>query len=254
MLLFTDGCQQVTTPAHGTVFASDASSPHKRFIRLGALTDHSGSAQAVPPIQPAHLNPIIDLCVTHGCEIGIFAVESKAEDSLLRLHIDAPATQLVRPDVSNLSVFEQRKVAIRYNAELQRWLQDEARRKAGAVAQANIFKLQLPAFLLAPRIQTHSDVANALIRLDRYMLEPPADPNFVVMPMLLIGSDLIDTRSGQIYPLASRPVTAWVSREAVQARRLPGLAPVMFEAVPPAVGWLVNKSQSALAEQESSKR
>lgn len=212
--------------------------------RFGVLTDHTLSATraSTPPIQPADLKPMIQFCATNGGEMAIFPVRAQAEGGLLRMLVPPSAPEPAAPDVSAASVFEKKKALQQYRIKVHEWGSREMARRNAALADAERFEAQLPYFLLAARTEKRSDVMGALIRMDRFLLEPAPASNQVVKPMILICSDLIDTRSAQTYAIASDPTAAWVYRE--KARRIPGLNPTMFEAVTPAITWLLSKAQS----------
>jgi hypothetical protein len=217
------------------------------YIRFAVIVDHSRSAtqKSVPPVQAEDIKRLTDTIMGPGGDIGIVAVRRSAEGGLLRFHINPPTSdEPSPPDETKLkkhSIFERRRLWVTYNREVQNWKQEEARRRAEAAAALKQFEAQLPSILQASRTEKRSDVYGALLRLDRFLNEPIAEPGYPVCRALLICSDLIDTKSGQVYTLTSAPITAWLFREETPQGRIRGVAPVMFESTRPAIEWLIRQ-------------
>jgi hypothetical protein len=217
-------------------------------LRIAIITDLTLSAMqnSTPPVQAADVRRLVEVITEQGGEIGIFPVKAQAEGGLLRFHVDPPASRPLRPDeksLKHLSVFEQRDQWSHYREELKKWSEEEEQRRAQASMATQKFEAQLPSILLAKQTGKKSDVYSSLLRVDRFLGEKTAEPNLTMRRILLICSDLVDTKSGQVYALTSNPTTAWVFREATPPGRLPGVTPVMFESVEPAIAWMIQQGK-----------
>ncbi len=210
------------------------------FIKIGVITDHTGSAveNSTPQLIPADLDPLVEIIKNIGGSIGVFPVRAKAQGGLIRLTIDPPTVKPVMPNLKNVSVFSRRELLKTYRAALDQWTAGESLRLKNAEDAIKTFQAQIKGVLVTMRNEPRSDVHGALLRLDRYLLEPV--PGHKVEALALIGSDLIDTAGKNRYVLGSTPRVAWVNR----ATNLPQIfrSYELFENVQPAVSWLASQT------------
>jgi hypothetical protein len=214
------------------------------YTRFAVIVDHTISAEqkSVPSVQAEDIKPLTETIMRSGGDIGIIAVRASAKGGLLRFHINPPTSDAPAPPdetaLKKVSIFERRRRWVLYNQKLQNWKKEEAQRRAETAAGLKQFEAELSSMLQAPRTERRSDVFGALMRLDRFLNEPAPEPGYPVCRALLICSDLVDTKSGQVYTLTSAPITAWLFREITPQGRIKGVAPVMFESTQPAIEWL----------------
>jgi hypothetical protein len=241
LLTIVAGCSGHPTPLQvkpAKPISNDA------MLRVAIIADLSKSASDsnTPTLQIADLSPLLSAVAEHGGEIGIVAVFEKLIGGMVRMKIDPRSSMpdvldAESPELVKLPVFERRNVLLRNRRDIDAWKAEENARRLRADAAIRNFQAEAASFLNSTRTDNKSDVYSALLRADRFLMEPSETR---IVKILIAASDLVETRNvGETYRLASAPLTAWIPGNG-KLGRLPGTSPVMFEAIAPAVNWAVS--------------
>ncbi len=236
------GCDRHPTFAD----ASDSTTAHQLAqiesihpVKICLVQDKTGSANSTrtPQIQFNELGPIIEILKQKGGEISFGLIRDQSNRSLLRLRIDAPPSEPVKPsEKGNAFVVAKEKGKYakefaRYQNKLEQW-QAESEKQVTIFGKAvNFLAEQKPNAPL-------SDIWGAVLRCDLFLSESDASWRQSSRRTAVFITDGLHNTNSRFIPMKSGAKVIMVNGSA-SLGSLEKLKPVRFESPEAAFRFIV---------------
>lgn len=209
-------------------------------VRIVVVQDKTGSANwtRTPQITVATLDPLIDLIKITSGELALGLIRDSSNHGLLRLRIDLAPAEPPKP-VPTGRPFDDMRASKAYSAALtahQGKFDAWQRRTESDIAA---FKSQAQPLLEGKANANATDVWGAVVRADGLLSEPSPVGMASAHVWLVVASDLYDNTS-RAKPQELRSGAHLLVINSGQTASLAPLKPVRFEAIVPALRYVVD--------------
>jgi len=234
------GCNKPYASQESSTEAS-SDSTRKAQIRVAVILDKSGSApkNRIPPLEVAHLEPLIKLTRDRGGDLAVGAVKANSNRPLKRLDVDPPPSRPVRPDEDNS--YEKASAMRQYREEVKEYQTRMKRYRQSLSSEVKGFRHELKSLLNAAADAKRSDIRRALVRTELFFEEPTVgDPKVRRFGILMtdgldnVSESLPEIRSDATYLVVNGTGTLGVLKD---------LEPKRFESPEAAIEFVVRSVQ-----------
>ncbi len=214
-------------------------------VKVVILLDKTGSSarHGVPNADSLAIAPLLELMTDVGGELAVGTIESVSENPLLRIRIEVPPIAPI--DSSDLmpNVFLEAKVKAAYQKEMVSYTETLAQWKRSRDPSIKAFWLTLDSMISRPADQRATDIYNAVMRANTFLLESDASWNDSPLKYAILCSDGEHNSSSQP---AIRPADGVEYLLVPGAREgcLAALKPVRFESLPAAIRYILANHQA----------
>jgi hypothetical protein len=234
------------TGCHTNVDVDTPSSPvviHAVGLKAGLMLDKSGSANSTRTTQPtiADLQPLIDRIRRTGGELAVGIISDDSNRPLIRLRIEPPPAMPVEP--IELGDADQSAAAYdKYQQDQEAYVKEKKTWDEETEARINRFKTNVAPILNRKPNAKHSDVINAVNRVDLAFSEK--DPTFppAGRKVIILNSDCQDNVKAKLNKLTSG-VRLVVVNGVGSVGSLKDLNPELFESLTSAINEIVKGEQ-----------
>jgi hypothetical protein len=214
-------------------------------VRVVLLQDKTGSANwtRTPQLVITDFNPLMDLIKTNSGEIALGLIRDSSNRGLLRLRVDLPPVEPPKP-VPTGRPFDDMRATKTYRTASTVYQNDLEAWQKRTESEIAAFKSQAVPLLEQKANAPATDVWGALVRADRLLSEPSPGGAPSAHAWLLVASDLYHNAGpARTQGLSIRARLVVINSG--QTASLAPLKPVRFEAIAPALRYVVDTEKGA---------